>query len=186
MLGYIYTQWGTTIHRFWVFWYMSKFCVKLMWRAIVHDLSKYRHDEAEGFARTIFNLKHTTYGSTTYKSLLRSIEPNLKLHYQRNSHHPEHYNYWECNGCFTHQPLGNNGICGVCGYTQFTHRQGIAEMDVLDKIEMVVDWRAATKRHKDGDIIKSLEKNKDRFKYNYKEQTMFYQIVCVIDKGARK
>ena len=37
-------------------------------------------------------------------------------------------------------------------------------MDLFDLIEMFFDWKAATERHNDGDINKSIEINKERFK----------------------
>ena len=37
-------------------------------------------------------------------------------------------------------------------------------MDLFDIMEMLMDWKAATERHTDGDIFKSIEINKDRFK----------------------
>jgi hypothetical protein len=60
----------------------------------------------------------------------------LKHHYAANSHHPEHY---------------ENGIAG---------------MSLLDLIEMVCDWKAATERHADGDLLRSIEQNQDRFGYS--------------------
>jgi hypothetical protein len=36
--------------------------------------------------------------------------------------------------------------------------------DLFDLMEMFFDWKAATERHADGDIYKSIEINKDRFK----------------------
>lgn len=36
-------------------------------------------------------------------------------------------------------------------------------MTLFDVIEMIIDWYAATKRHKDGDIYKSLDINKEKF-----------------------
>ena len=32
---------GTTLHKFWVSWYIFKFSMNLFKRAILHDLSKY-------------------------------------------------------------------------------------------------------------------------------------------------
>lgn len=40
---------------------------------------------------------------------------------------------------------------------------GIENMTLVDLIEMVCDWKAATLRTKDGDIRKSLPVNKERF-----------------------
>jgi len=40
---------------------------------------------------------------------------------------------------------------------------GINGMNLVDVVEMVCDWIAASKRHADGDPLESLEVNKDRF-----------------------
>jgi len=151
ILGYIYTQIQTTKHRFWVFWYLSKFCFKLLWRGSVHDLDKYRWKEAKHFAKTIFDLKSSTYGSDEYKKLLEEIEPALKHHYSRNKHHPEFHSQY-------------------------------VDMNIMDKIEMVCDWKAATRRHADGDINKSIEINQKRFGYTDEEKKLLIAIVKQIDK----
>jgi len=39
-------------------------------------------------------------------------------------------------------------------------------MNLIDVIEMLCDWAAATKRHNDGDIVSSIETNKARFGIN--------------------
>lgn len=146
--GYIYTQLQTTIHRYWVFHYTLKFCFKikdfnrikkilLIKRALVHDLSKYRWSEAKYFATTIFDLKGSTYGSEEYIQMLKDIQPAIDLHYKRNYHHP-----------------------------QFNPNHGFKEMTELDKIEMIIDWRSATRRHANGCIFKSLDINQKRFNYS--------------------
>jgi hypothetical protein len=38
-------------------------------------------------------------------------------------------------------------------------------MTLIDLCEMIADWKAATLRHANGDIAKSLEINQKRFKY---------------------
>jgi arsenate reductase-like glutaredoxin family protein len=57
----------------------------------------------------------------------------LKHHYQANSHHPEYY------------------------------EAGVAGMTLLDLLEMLVDWKAATLRHTNGDLRRSLNINTERF-----------------------
>lgn len=161
ILGYIYTQIQTTIHKFWVFFYSCKFCLKsdiplknkgvLLFNALIHDLSKYSWKEAKGFAETIFLLKSSEYGSEEYKQLLKKLEPSLKNHYNKNKHHPEYYKNWT------------------------------TDMDDIRKIEMVIDWKAATRRHKTGDIYKSLEINQKRFNYSDKEKEDFKSIVRYIN-----
>jgi len=159
--GYLYTQLQTTIHRYWVFYYTLKFCFKiknfnkykkqlLIRRALVHDLSKYRWKEAKGFAITIFDLKSSTYGSDEYKKLLKILGPSLEHHYKHNTHHPEYY------------------------------KNGFQDMSDIRKIEMVIDWRSATRRHKDGNIYKSLEINQKRFGYNNKDKEYLIFIAKLI------
>lgn len=126
---------GTTKHKLWVCVYIFKFIMSLMWRALVHDLSKYTPSESKGFIKVIDKLKDLTYGSDEYKESLRSIKPSIDTHYLRNRHHPEHW------------------------------KSGLSGMSMVDFVEMYCDWQAATKRHKDGDIFKSIINNQNRFDY---------------------
>jgi len=113
---------------------LMKFLInKLEDRAIDHDASKLQSPEIEIFTEYTPKLKTSTYGSKEYKQFLKEMKVALDHHYANNSHHPEYY---------------ENGING---------------MDLLDVIEMVCDWMAATMRHDDGDIMKSIEINKERF-----------------------
>ena len=113
---------------------MSILIVDLYERGKEHDDSKMKSPELETFDKFTPKLKNCTFGSDEYKKYLSGMEVALKHHYENNRHHPEHY---------------DNGIDG---------------MDLLDLIEMVCDWKAATERHDDGDIKKSLDLNKSRFK----------------------
>ena len=60
----------------------------------------------------------------------------LDHHYAENRHHPEHF------------------------------ENGIQEMNIVDICEMIADWKAASLRHADGDIMKSIEINQKRFGYS--------------------
>jgi hypothetical protein len=158
LAGYIWTQVQTTIHRFRVLQNVVDIigCIefenqhKLFWRALKHDLSKYRWSEASYFAKTIFALKHSTYGSEEYKEMLASIQPAIKVHYKRNRHHPEY------------------------------HENGVNDMTKLDKLEMLADWKAATMRHKNGDIYKSIEINQSRFGYDDETKEWMISIIKAI------
>ena len=107
-------------------------------RAKVHDESKLLSPEKELFDEYTPKLAGCTYGSDEYKEYLKGLKVALDHHYAKNSHHPEHY---------------ENGVNGF---------------DLFDLIEMFMDWKAATERHDDGDIRKSIEINKNRF--NLSEQ----------------
>ena len=144
LAGYIWTQIQTTIHRYHVFMNIVKIVhkiktpnkYKLYWRGLTHDLSKYRWSEASYFAKTIFDLKKSTYGSEEYNKMLESIKPAIETHYKKNRHHPEY------------------------------HKNGMNDMTEVDKLELITDWGAASKRHKNGNILKSIEINQSRFDYD--------------------
>jgi hypothetical protein len=121
-------------------------------RAIKHDQSKLESPEIDIFTEYTPKLKNSTYGSDEYKAFLAGMGEALKHHYEHNSHHPEHY---------------ENGIRG---------------MNLLDIIEMFCDWKAATMRHNDGDIRKSIEMNKERFGYSDDLMSIFMNTVTLFDK----
>lgn len=106
---------------------------ELIRRANNHDNSKLKSPEKELFDEFTPKLKNTTYGSEEYKGYLKELKVALDHHYENNSHHPEYY---------------ENGVNG---------------MDLFDLMEMFFDWKAATERTKDGNIIKSIEINQERF-----------------------
>lgn len=109
---------------------------ELIRRANIHDNSKLQSPEKELFDEFTPKLKDCTYGSPEYKQFLSELQVALSHHYEHNSHHPEHY------------------------------RNGINGFDLFDLIEMFFDWKAATERHNDGNIHKSIEINKERFGIN--------------------
>lgn len=113
------------------------FASQLEERGRKHDASKLVPPEVEMFTLMTKRLAGTTYGSAEYMAMIKGPEMKEALahHYEHNSHHPEHY------------PFG-----------------GVEGMDLLDVVEMFCDWKAATLRHNDGDIMKSIGFNRQRFK----------------------
>lgn len=148
LLGILQHWIGNTVHKVWVAWYMNRLAAKLIWRSIVHDLSKYGWTETKHFARTAHKLKRTTYGTKEYYYLLEEIKPAIQHHYKRNRHHPEHWS------------------------------SGIEDMSALDEIEMICDWAAACKKHKDGNPAHSAAINAKRFGYGF-EKHIFYRKLLV-------
>lgn len=57
----------------------------------------------------------------------------LQHHYAQYRHHPEHFD------------------------------NSIDDMNLIDIVEMFCDWKAASERQLDGNLLKSIEKNADRF-----------------------
>jgi hypothetical protein len=105
----------------------------LIWRASRHDQSKLADPEKAAFDVLTPRLKDLQYGSDEYRACLKEMKPALEHHYGANSHHPEHY------------------------------PDGIDGMSLLDVMEMLCDWKAASERHATGSIRQSLAHNKERF-----------------------
>jgi hypothetical protein len=143
--------------------FMAAAVNELLKRSFEHDESKLESPELEIFTEFTPKIQNSTYGSDEYKSFLKEMNVALEHHYANNSHHPEHYKKHVCNGCFKeYKEIPDH--CDVCGYSQFQAEADISQMNLFDIIEMVCDWKAAVMRHKDGDIYKSLDISKDRFK----------------------
>lgn len=134
---------------------ITRFCKKMDKRARHHDDSKMKAPEKEGFDRATWKLANMKYGSKEYAQSLVDLKTTLKHHYQVNDHHPEHY---------------PNGVKGMTLYAL---------------VEMFYDWSAAVKRHKDGDIFKSIEINSKRFKLSPQLKQIFIN-TAEADKKRRK
>lgn len=117
-------------------------------RAVQHDASKWSPEEWPTFEVATPRLAGLTYGSEEYKATLRELGPAIKAHQRGNRHHPEY------------------------------HADGVNGMTLPDLIEMLCDWKAATERHDNGSIVKSLEHNRDRFKIEP-------QLLKVLENTAR-
>lgn len=122
---------------------LSEAATELLQRGARHDDSKLESPEKELFDIYTPKLKDCTYGSDEYKGYLKELGVALQHHYAHNSHHPEHY---------------ENGVDG---------------MDLFDLIEMFFDWKAASERHADGNIYRSIEMNIDRFKLSPQTVSIF-------------
>lgn len=122
--------------------------LELQQRAENHDKSKLESPEVEIFDEYTEKLKTSTYGSNEYKQFLKEMKPALDHHYANNRHHSEF------------------------------HPEGIYGMNLVDIIEMFCDWLAATERHDDGNIYKSIEINKERFE-------MTEQLSCIFRNTAK-
>lgn len=112
---------------------VNEITIKLNVRAIWHDRSKLSEPEKSGYDQLTTRLADVVYGSDEYRAALAEAKPTIDHHYAHNSHHPEHY---------------ENGIAG---------------MSLLDIIEMICDWKAASERTKQGSIVQSLGHNRQRF-----------------------
>lgn len=105
-------------------------------RGLNHDKTKIEGVELELFTEYTPKLKDCTYMSDEYKEYLNGLKPALDHHYSVYRHHPEHF------------------------------PNGVNDMTLIDLLEMICDWKASTLRHHDGNILKSIELNTDRFEIN--------------------
>lgn len=106
---------------------------ELLRRGELHDQSKLRSPEVELFTELTPRLAACTYNSPEYNEMKKELDVALKHHYANNRHHPEHF------------------------------KDGIRDMNLVDLLEMFCDWKAASERHNDGNIRKSIEANAGRF-----------------------
>lgn len=130
---------------------LSNVLQELALRASKHDHSKLQAPELQHFVEYTEQLKGLTYGSKEYKACLKKLKPALVHHYENNRHHPEFFT------------------------------GGIEGMSLIDLIEMLVDWYAATKRHADGDIVKSIKINAKRFKISPQLQRILLNTIEDMD-----
>ena len=119
-------------HKARVAGYMQIVANDLFRRAAVHDASKFGPEEFEPYDKAFPDLQKYAYGTPELRAVYKSIKPALKHHFEANDHHPEH---------FAHQVL---------------------EMNLMQIIEMVCDWLAASERSQ-TEFSQGLEINKERF-----------------------
>jgi hypothetical protein len=125
----------------------DRFVMAILERSEEHDRTKLEEPEATAFAKAD-GLRQMTYGDPDYiEQCKKVLGEALDHHYAFGRHHPQH------------------------------HEAGIADMNLVDLVEMFLDWRAATERHDDGDIFRSIEFNKKRF-------YMTRQLCCIFSNTA--
>ena len=112
---------------------MDRAIGNLKFRSLVHDLSKLESPEKEVLDEVTTRLRGLTFGTPEYYAQMEEMQVFLDHHYKMNSHHPQHY------------------------------ARGIDGMSLFDLLEMFCDWMAAVERHADGDIVKSIHHNAERF-----------------------
>lgn len=143
--------------------------IELMKRAVTHDRTKLTTPEREMFAEMRTNLREITYGSPEYKKNLKEmLGKALEHHYEHNRHHPEFFEPQEENSDIHEYKKFVNWIVGKDVdnddiLEQAEQTSSINKMNLFDLLEMFIDWTAASQRHADGDINKSIEINTARF-----------------------
>ena len=132
--------------------YLRFFTDKLTTRGVNHDAVKLDSPEVELFAEHTDKLANLEYNSQEYKESLAALKPALDHHYANCRHHPEH----------------------------FPH--GINDMNLIDLVEMIADWKAASERQKDGNLIKSIKINADRFEMSDQLKDILLNTAKLLDE----
>lgn len=110
------------------------FSDKLTSRGVKHDRPKLESPEVEMIAIAKKKLSELEYGSEEYERQRKEMnETWLNDHYAKSRHHPEHF------------------------------PNGINDMTLVDIVEMLCDWVASAKRNKNGNLLKSIKTNAERF-----------------------
>lgn len=125
---------------------------KLTTRGIEHDKLKLESPEVDIFTEYTPKLAETTYDSDEYRTYLKEMDVALQHHYANYRHHPEHF------------------------------ENGINDMTLIDVVEMLCDWKAATLRHNDGNLLKSIETNAQRFGYDDQLKQIFINTAKMFDE----
>ena len=131
--------------------FIQKIVVELINRGNVHDQTKTKSPEVEKFTELTPKLAGSTYDSPEYKNFLAELKSALDHHYAKNRHHPEHF------------------------------PNGVNDMTLVDLVEMLCDWKAASLRHNDGNILTSIEKNTERFNISEQLAQIFKNTVEYFD-----
>lgn len=116
--------------------YLNRVISCCLRRAEEHDQTKLQVPEVEAFRKHTDGLSKLTYGSKEYTANLENdeLKAALEHHYANNRHHPQHF------------------------------KNGVDDMNLIDLVEMLCDWKASSERHNDGNIRKSIELNAEKYK----------------------
>src|ERR1051326_5675074 len=106
---------------------------ELIDRSVRHDLSKTREPELATYNQFAPRLREAAYGTAEHAALVAAMGEGLRHHYAHNRHHPEHF------------------------------ADGINGMTLVDLVEMLADWKAATERGRGDDLARTLQLNCERF-----------------------
>lgn len=117
---------------------LARCAVALIERAHEHDRSKLVEPELSMFNTYRRKLDEVEHGSPEYKEHLREMGKALEHHYQENRHHPEHF------------------------------EDGIHGMNLLDLLELLCDWLAASERQ--GNELEPYIRDGARERFGYGDE----------------
>lgn len=134
--------------------------VQVLMQKVIGDLIKRacKHDRSKLLSPELEGfdrsppLNEIVYGSPEYLKSCEDLKPTLEHHWSVNDHHPE----WSS--------------------------AGIKGMNLLQLLELICDWQAASERHRDGNVFKSIEMNQKRFGYSDELKKILYQTAVFLQE----
>jgi len=143
-------------HRQRLMIHIIKFSEELIQRGIHHDDSKFEDEELPYYSNVIDEFEKHKFGTPEYNKAKDSVYEAVQHHYKKNRHHPEHF------------------------------PNGIDDMNLVDLIELLVDWKSASLNHPDkpGNILESLKWATE--KYNISPQMVKILYNTIIDFKLEK
>lgn len=102
-------------------------------RGLCHDRTKFQELEFDTFCRTRPRFKGVKFGTPDYDAVVEEAREAVEHHHHHNRHHTTYYD------------------------------GGIEDMNLLDVLEMLADWRAAARRSKGQSFEESLPKAFERY-----------------------
>lgn len=136
-------------HKFLVSKFLTPIIQDLIKRSEDHDNSKFSEEEFLGLVEAMDDIRKYPYGTPEYNEMRQKHSKTYNVHYKKNRHHPEHY------------------------------INGIEDMDLLDLIEMLVDWKSASMRTENGGTIAG------SIKIGTEKYNISPQLVKILENTAR-
>jgi len=102
-------------------------------RGVAHDRSKLEAIEFDAFVKTRPKFKTVNFGTKEYQKCTDEIKPAIDHHYAVNRHHTAY------------------------------HFNGFDDMNLLDILEMLADWKAASRRNTGLSFADSLPKAYEKY-----------------------
>lgn len=172
--------------------YLNRLAMDLIRRGEEHDQSKLHPPEVGLFTEHTKSLHGLTYGSPEYKACLDKLKPALDHHYARNRHHPQHFpDVWDdevvrLKGLLKEAQTSCGEGSAITTYLEEqlkVARSSVGNMNLSDVVEMFCDWKAASLRHDDGNILKSIDINAGRFGLGGQLSRIFRKTADALDQG---
>jgi hypothetical protein len=136
-------------HKFVVLQQMNIIIQELIKRAQDHDNSKFSEEEFPFLVKAMDDLHKVQFGTPEYAEVREKWSGLFNSHYKKNSHHPEFY------------------------------PNGIEDMNLLDLVELLCDWKAASMRKENGGTISnSIRVGTERY-------GLSSQLVKILENTAR-